>query len=1079
MLKRILSLVLLMATGLALCACPGGGPVTPPAGEVCPDCGKEPCECPVGTPCPDCGKDPCECPVGTPCPDCGKDPCECPEEDENGVTVSPSKADLSIVFSEGATLAGTGDRLASDAPVLTKKTYDAAAAVPLHISRFFSQIVYDGGVYASEGLAATPLADKSSKTYGGGTLTTMVFDLGLEISGCTNVVFRNLIIVGDVTLKNCHDVYFENVQFDGRVTVGADCAGVEFDTCRLTSLENAGSATLLVGSAVAFEGLGIDNRGKGLYVENCRLEGTGTAISSTGDALEVRRCTLLTDQDGIGVEIRDCQNSLVALCVIRGAQKSVLLSDVFNTVAVRNSLVGVSTVGGKNVYICDNAMGGRIYSENNNYFIADGNTYPADGLDHRTVASGNENTNGNTLTDVNARLSAGANEAILPHINRDQFVGMERRATVKDPANPDLSVYAYVQELAKSEEYVILAPGAYANEEKLMLGAAHSNTTLYAYGAYVEGVAYADKNNNTRQIEINGVSNFAFKGLTFGYAQPSSGQLYVLKKLGNNKIRVVTGAGCLNDFSGIDGSAFFSSSAREFGLQRAGTYYGLGEYFFISIEKNGDGTMTVALDPATYDILKKGDVMTCRFNNQSNMVQTEKSSGVSYVDVTQYGNARCFAFSEYKNKDAVTYDRLAVIRKSGAVIDEDTYLHYAMLQEEYGVDLEISYDELKDGTLRYRGSPAHVSSIDAIHNSSSVEGSRVISCLFDGMCDDATNQKSSHARLSEVFDNGDGTATIIYKGLLSQNTYNQKGAASNFTGCCVHFQKGERVYIYTYDGQLVCDTPALTDMTAWNSVTSNCEGVTPKQVARYKITVAADAINYKALEGYDLTDDSYLPDEKVLVDNLSYASYGFIFDNCLIQNGEKSGMRVKASGGTVQNCTFRNLAKTATAMVYEIYWGESGIAHSYTFKNNAVENIGYAKYNATPLDEDSLQYRYTAICIIGLGGSVVDEEHMLFKDILIENNVFSNRCLENYNVAIYARGAGNITIRNNDFGTSEEEDGLDKYAGVMYLHRVVNVELSGNTYSPYIPNVKDYVQGSLFANIFGEDVGDSIPDKLN
>lgn len=1008
--KRILASILLLGTLFLLCACPGGNPVEPPAGNPCPDCGNDPCTCPADEVCPDCGKNPCECPTGTPCPDCGNDPCTCPSDGGNeeipadNTTVKPEDADTSLVFGDGASMEGTGSNL---------------------------------GEFSGKKTEAGEFTAISGRTY-------------------------------------------EDIDFLSRVTVPAGASGVTFINCRFVSLENLGTDTALLDCYVNFSGVGVLNSGRGLFVENCIFLGTGTAISSTGDELQVRQTNISTSADGIGVEIKDSANSLVALSVIRGTQKSVVLTDVFNTVVVRNSITSAHTVGGKNVYICDNAMGGRIFSENNNYFLADGNTYPADGLDHRAVAAGNENTNGDTLTDVNARLAAGANERLLPHINKDQFVDMERKTIVKDYSNArGKSAYAYVSFLAEREKYVILAPGAYANEGTLMLGASHSDTTLYAYGAYVEGVAYADKNNTTRQIEINGVSNFAFKGLTFGYAQPSSGQLYVLKKLGNNKIRVVTGAGCINDFSGIDGSAFFNSSSREFGLQRAGTDNGIGEYFFRSIEKNEDGTMTVTLDAATYDILKKGDVMTCRFNNQSNMVQTEKSSGVSYVDVTQYGNARCFAFSEYKNKSAVTYLRMAVIRKSGPVIDEDTYMSYAMLQEEYGVNLEISYDELADGEIRYRGAPAHVSSIDVIHNSSSVEGSRVISCLFDGMCDDATNQKSAHARLSEVFDNGDGTATVIYKGNLSQNTFGQKGAASNFTGCCVHFQKGDRVYIYTYDGQLVCDTPALSDMVAYTSVMSNCEGVTQKSIARYKITVAADAVNYKALEGYDLTDDSYLPDEKVPVDNLSYASYGFFFDNCLIGNGEKSGARVKASGGTIQNCTIRNMAKTATAMVYEIYWGESGIACDYTFKNNVVENIGYAKYNATPLDEDSLQYRYTAICIIGLGGEVVDEAHMLFKNILIEGNKFVDRCLENYNVAIYARGVGNVTIRNNDFGTAEEEDGLDKYAGVLYLHRAVNVELSGNTYSPYIPAVRDYVQGKLYANVFGEDVGDKIPNKLN
>ena len=87
MLKRILSLILLMTTGLALCACPGGAPVEPPTGN-CPTCGKDPCECPTGKPCPDCGNDPCTCNPSNPeQPSTGKE-----------VTLTPDKADFSIVL---------------------------------------------------------------------------------------------------------------------------------------------------------------------------------------------------------------------------------------------------------------------------------------------------------------------------------------------------------------------------------------------------------------------------------------------------------------------------------------------------------------------------------------------------------------------------------------------------------------------------------------------------------------------------------------------------------------------------------------------------------------------------------------------------------------------------------------------------------------------------------------------------------------------------------------------------------------------------------------------------------------------
>ena len=115
MIKRILSLILLMTTGLALCACPGGAPVEPPVGN-CPSCGKNPCECPTGNPCPDCGNDPCTCKPADPSQPIGKD-----------VTVTPDKADLSIVFGDGAAV--TGAHIQPFAAGFQKAKFDQVAAV--------------------------------------------------------------------------------------------------------------------------------------------------------------------------------------------------------------------------------------------------------------------------------------------------------------------------------------------------------------------------------------------------------------------------------------------------------------------------------------------------------------------------------------------------------------------------------------------------------------------------------------------------------------------------------------------------------------------------------------------------------------------------------------------------------------------------------------------------------------------------------------------------------------------------------------------------------------------------------------
>ena len=341
--------------------------------------------------------------------------------------MTPEDADTSLLYGEGGTLRGAGDSLPEDAAALTARPYDEATATDKAFSDLFRREALGGGVIRVSGTAA--LKNAQNKSYAGEESLVLLFPEGLTLSNCTSLSLKNAVIVGDVSIPNCSDILFENVQFKGKLTLGNRTENVVLDGCRLSALESEADGVTVVDSYVGFSGAGITSTGEGLYVRNCRLEGTGTGISATGKETEIRGVSVKTDRDGICVEMRgeEVVNSIVTLSTLRGAQRSVVIGSAFNTVVVRNSLISVHVSGGKNVYVCDNEMGGRLFGENNNYFLADNNIYPADGLDHRAVMAGCENVNGDTLTDVNARLEVGANEALLPHVNKDQFLTMERR----------------------------------------------------------------------------------------------------------------------------------------------------------------------------------------------------------------------------------------------------------------------------------------------------------------------------------------------------------------------------------------------------------------------------------------------------------------------------------------------------------------------------------------------------------------------------------------------------------------------------------------------------------------------------
>ena len=1058
MMKRTMALLLLLCTVFLLCACPGGGPTEPPVGgDVCPDCGKDPCECP---------EKPGPGPEVTPCEVCGKYPCEC-------------EIDLNEEFGEGSAIAGAGDSLTEGADALTEKTYDEAGATDKAANQIFRQEFLGNGVIRADG--AVTVKNQQNKAFSGVDLVLIV-ESGLGLANSTSLTIKNAVIVGDVEIASGDGIVFENVQFNGKVTVKNRADGVVFKGCRIREIDSAAKNLTVVDSYVGFTGVGITSTGDGLYIKNSRFEGTGTAILSSGADAEIRACSITSDKDGVGVKItgEDAVNTLVALCNIRVAQQSVVIDGALNTVAVRNSLISVHAKAGVNVYVCDNEMGGRLFGENNNYFLADGNKYASDGKSHRPSLSGNENTNGDTITDVTARAEVGVNEDLLPHLNKDLFLLMDRKTKVKNYGESELSLYSYVMKEARSSDTVIIAPGAYAVEETMNLTRAHNNTTVYAYGVLAEGVRYANKAYNIGHVKMEDVENVKIKGLSVGYAQPSCGQIYILEKKPYGEVTAVTGAGFWNDFATTNNTIMYSSAYVY--LFRAGTDYCFGEAAIKSVTKNSDGTMTLSLTDTCYDLINEGDVMACRIGAYSWVVHTIGCKDIELHDFTQYGYAGGYAFYEVENENGMLYNRVTDTTKEGMLIDKATYDKYKGWQDRYGVDLEISREKV-DGEYIYRGPAAKISSLDGAHATSGGTGSQLISCIFENMCDDATNMNAYHARLSEVKDNGDGTATLIYKACLTSRLWGigkeqpDGKRKVEYIRYCADFREGDRVYIYNAGGQLFCDTKALGDGWEYDTIKSNCDQVVETDIQRYAVKVNMADLNMDALVGYDLSDDSHRDPNKVLVDNMSRSSANILYDNTLFKNGQTNAVRAKC--GVVRNCTMLNIAKTAFSAVYDIWWGESVVADGFLFEKNLIDHTGYNVYTPPTIESPSADYKYTPICIMGLGGKELDENSMLFKNIVIRDNKFLNRDLTWYNYLAFIRAAANVQFINNDFGSSEHEDGLDKMAQALYLNGAVNIELSGNTYSPFIEgSVEYYVNGDLYKNVYGSDVNGKIPDKL-
>lgn len=114
--------------------------------------------------------------------------------------------------------------------------------------------------------------------------------------------------------------------------------------------------------------------------------------------------------------------------------------------------------------------------------LCDGNTFIKDGKARPVVNNSNTNFNGDNLHDVDAREEFGAKEELLPHTNKDLFVGMERQGKVRDVSLTKTYTFTnYMRTMGRKNSVVIVPPGVYTVSTQLQLDATHKNTTFYAY----------------------------------------------------------------------------------------------------------------------------------------------------------------------------------------------------------------------------------------------------------------------------------------------------------------------------------------------------------------------------------------------------------------------------------------------------------------------------------------------------------------------------------------------------------------------------------------------------------------------
>ncbi len=75
-------------------------------------------------------------------------------------------------------------------------------------------------------------------------------------------------------------------------------------------------------------------------------------------------------------------------------------------------------------------------------------------------------------------------------------------------------------------------------------------------------------------------------------------------------------------------------------------------------------------------------------------------------------------------------------------------------------------------------------------------------------------------------------------------------------------------------------------------------------------------------------------------DNLSKASNGFIFDNTMVRNIRSRGFLIRASDVQISNGSFENVGRSAIAILYGIFRGESGVSEKPEVSQNGFDRTG-------------------------------------------------------------------------------------------------------------------------------------------
>lgn len=726
----------------------------------------------------------------------------------------------------------------------------------------------------------------------------------------------------------------------------------------------------------------VDRSEKGTLIENNEFKncGIGVSFETSGTVCWYNNFTdvdtaikAVFEKAEISAGESDGYNLIAAMNVIKGGKTSILYENISNSVILLNNAANITAKGCINVYVVENVVSGTLTLTDNNYIIANANSAG------KILSEGNSNTNGGTITDVDSRLECGADEALLPHTNSEQFVGMPKTRYIRCLDNAELRTQEYILDRAAKGDIVIIPPGVYFNN-----GTAFENLAdkkIYAYG-----VLFESADGKQTALSFRYCENVTVKGLFIGSA--------ILPHIQGTIVKLDSkGFGFIPDpgYKESMNSGFAAGTSGEVHKPGANCPYGF-LYNKTSSYDVKTRIQTVGGINYTYTPVPEiGDRVSFRTMGAYGGVNFKYCSGMVLEDFTIYC-AEGFALHDSYADVAPTLIRYRVGGGPAPVLDEEEYSE--------GDDLVI-----KDQYGRLRGPEPINSTVDATHSTNARVGMQVISSLLEHMNDDGGN---IHGYFGNTVSYDSATKTLTY-------SYGISSTGKEFPALAM---KGDELLLYGRNGEF------------YYKVTCTSDGVVDGD--NVKVTISEDVVldSDTLVQNLDGCGKNFLWDNVMVRDAASnglriQGATGTV-KNCSFINLALGGLNIVPMSYLNHECGFSanliikdNLFDTLGSISSNVTsWSENGMNAAIAFSPRAWLAVSDINQNQ--------QYTYhDSISITGNVFRNMKDKYSVslfgVSNLVLADNTFlpgyGSTDADDTDIPVWIIMGDNITVSGNTFPT--------------------------------------------------------------